>query len=202
DGKAEIIVGAGEGMKPVVNIFKPNGLVIDSFMAYTESFKGGVNVAVGDLEGDNYPEIITGAGPGGGPHVRIFRYDGMPLSGFFPFSQNFRGGVDVATGDLYGDGKDEIITSSGKGRAPEVKIFDISGTEKIGFYAYEPWFRGGVTISTVDVDTDGKAEILTGPLSGYLSKLRIFNSIGLLTANISTYNSFMRNGITVAGMWR
>ncbi|MEA3272284.1 MAG: S8 family serine peptidase [Patescibacteria group bacterium] len=201
DGKAEIIAGAGEGMIPVVNIFRPNGLVIDSFMAYTEAFRGGVEVAVGDLEGDGYPEIITGAGPGGGPHVRVFRYDGMPLSGFFAFSETFSGGVHIATGDLCGDGKDEIIVGPGKGNTSGVKVFNSRGKETIGFYAYEPWFRGGVNVSTVDVDTDGKAEILTGPASGYLSKLRIFNSIGLLTANISAYGN-TRNGINIAGMWR
>lgn len=202
DGIAEIIVGAGKGMDPVVNIFRNDGIVLDSFLVYNKNFRGGVNVAVGDLEGDNYPEIIIGASEGGSPHVKVLRYDGMQISSFFPYSTEFKGGVDVATGDTDGDGKEEIIVAPGKGGEPIVKIFNEYGDEKISFYAYEPWFRGGVNISTIDKDVDKTSEIITGPKSNYPSKLRVFNSIGLLLDNISVYGNNIQTGITVSGMWR
>ena len=37
------------------------------FMAYDTRFTGGVWVAVGDVNGDGYADIITGADSGGGP---------------------------------------------------------------------------------------------------------------------------------------
>ena len=50
------------------------------------------------LDNDLAAEIITGAGPGGGPHVKVFRQDGsMPFgTGFFAYDPNFHGGVEVA----------------------------------------------------------------------------------------------------------
>nr|MCU0680293.1 S8 family serine peptidase [Planctomycetota bacterium] len=48
-----------------------NELVSD-FFPYGEDAKFGYNIATGDIDGDGVSEIITGAGAGGGPHVRIF----------------------------------------------------------------------------------------------------------------------------------
>ncbi|MFA6495484.1 MAG: hypothetical protein WCV50_00005, partial [Patescibacteria group bacterium] len=64
--------------------------------AYAESFRGGVNVAAGDVNGDGTDEIIAGAGYTGGPHVRIFGESGNLLSQFFAYAESFRGGVNVA----------------------------------------------------------------------------------------------------------
>ena len=59
------------------------------FFAYHPLFSGGVSVATGDLDGDGVAEVITGAGPGGGPHVRVWRIAGgtaTEVFGFFAYS--------------------------------------------------------------------------------------------------------------------
>ena len=58
--------------------------------------------------------IVTGAGPGGGPHVKLWHADGSFADvEFQAYAEAFRGGVDVAMGDINADGVDEIITSPG-----------------------------------------------------------------------------------------
>src|SRR5207244_13541920 len=66
-------VAADSGGGPQVNVYDAaTRTLLRSFLAYDASFTGGVRVAVGDVNGDGVPDIITGPGPGGGPNVRVF----------------------------------------------------------------------------------------------------------------------------------
>ena len=76
DGRWEVITSPGPSGGPHVRIFNmtsPSGTISDEFFAYHPEFRGGVYVAAGELDGTSFPEIATGAGEGGGPHVRIWQ---------------------------------------------------------------------------------------------------------------------------------
>ncbi len=164
DATKEIIIGAGKGGGPQVRVFDCAGKPLTGgFFAYDRAFRGGVNVAVIDLNGDGTKEIITGAGKGGGPHIRIFSKDGNLLGGFFAYDENSRGGVVVATGNVDGAGEKEIITATGV--SPEVRIFDKAGNLKNTFQAYDNSVSGGMKISAADINNDGSDEILAGNVS-------------------------------------
>jgi hypothetical protein len=56
-------------------------------------------VGADEINGDSAAEIITGAGPAGGPHVEVF--DGVTLAvldSFYAFDPAFNGGVFVGGG--------------------------------------------------------------------------------------------------------
>lgn len=163
DGRGEIVTGTENGGGAHVRVFNSDGVLINpGFFAYDEIYKGGVNVAVGDLNGDGTREIICGAGTQGGPHVRVFNKDGRLLNpGFFAYDINFRGGVNVASGDVNGDGINEIITGPGFGGAPEIKVWNKDGEQLITpFWAFETNSGVGVEVSTADLDSDGIDEII------------------------------------------
>src|SRR5437867_1326211 len=97
DGKADIIVGTDSGAPPIVRIFDgAQGNLIRSFFAYSPLFTGGVRVAAGDVNGDGLADIITGAGPGAGPLVKVFESQSLTLlHSLFAYEVNFTGGVFV-----------------------------------------------------------------------------------------------------------
>ncbi len=167
DGTKEIITGAGAGGGPHVRVFTPEGRpLIGGFFAYDENFRGGVNVAVMDLNGDGTKEIITGAGAGGGPHVRVFSRDGESLTGgFFAYSDDFKGGVDVTVGNIDGRGDKEIITGPGKGSEPEVRVFSKDGKLMKKFMAYGMDLKSGIKVMSYDMNHDSRDEILVSTIN-------------------------------------
>ena len=152
DGTADLVVGAGAGGGPRVAVFDgvTGGRVAD-FYAYESAFRGGVNVAAGDLTGDGRADVVTGAGDGGGPRVRAFRVLATavtPAADFFAFESGFRGGVAVAVGAT-GTTQTGIVAGAGVGGSPRVSTFDAAGNPVTSFFAGDPAARTGVTLTGV-----------------------------------------------------
>ncbi len=188
DDRAEIIVGADGGGGPRIQVYSgADGTELLSFFGFDSSFSGGVRLAAGDVSGDGTPDIIVAAGPGGGPHVRIFNGQSGdqitgPLGSFYAFEDSsFGGGLFIAAGDVNGDGRIDVITSAGSGGGPRIRIFDsMTGDQLAGpvgsFFAYAPGYTGGVRVAASDITGDGRADIITtpGPTGG--PHLRAFDA--------------------------
>lgn len=160
-GRKYVAVGATAGGPPFIRMYdEALNPVTDAFLAYGQSFLGGVSVGIGDLDGDGSPDIVSGAGAGGGPHVRVFGTNQAIKSQFFAYDQKFRGGVSVAVGDVNSDGSQEIVTGPGFGGGPHVRVFNRLGKVLNQFFAFDSTKRAGVRVSVGDVDGDGKYEIL------------------------------------------
>jgi hypothetical protein len=200
DGVDDIITGAGPGGGPHVKVFDgKTGAVVLSFFAYDPIFRGGVFVAAGDVNGDHRADVITGAGPGGGPHVRVFSgANGAGIFSFFAYS-GFTGGVSVAAGDINGDGRADIITGAGPGGGPHVKVFSGADLSLLrSFFPYATSFTGGVFVAAGDVNADGRADIITGAGAGGGSHVEVFS--GLNQALLFSFFAFpgFTGGVRVA----
>src|SRR5438067_10920625 len=116
------------GGPPVVTVFdavtRQQKLTIN---ALDGSFTGGVNVAVGDANGDGTADVIVGAGPGGGPTVEVFSgTDGTLLKTFTVGGDTSRAGVSVAAADFDGDGRVEVVAGGVLNGQPIVQVLRFS----------------------------------------------------------------------------
>lgn len=166
-----------------------------SFLAFSEAFHGGASVAVGD------GFIVAGAGPGGGPEVRVFSAAGTLLGTFDAYDQDYTRGVKVALCDLDGDGREEIVTGTNLGGSPQIRTFSQEGAPVFtpGFFAFSRKFTGGVTIACGDVDGNGTNDIIAGSGVGQRPKVRIFDRYGVASdIEIWPFASTDKGGVSVA----
>jgi hypothetical protein len=137
--------------------------VLTEFMAYDMRFRGGVRVAAADVTGDGKADIITGAGMGGGPHVRIFdSTTGQVYREFMAFASTFTGGVYVTAGDVDGDGKAEVAVSTGRYAGARVNIYSGDTGRLARTFSADPENpTAAVRVQLVDYDHDGNLDLLT-----------------------------------------
>jgi hypothetical protein len=176
---SRIITAPGPGGGPHIRAFTHTGSVdsITNIFAYDQAFRGGVFLDVGDIDADGADEIIVGAGPGAGPHLRVFERDGEQRGiQFFPFHPDFRGGLTVASGDVDGDGKDEIGVCQASDGQAWCKVYRYNNKQEI--LAYWNVFgtaEVGARIAFGDIDNDGKDEVIIGAGPGGGPHVRVYD---------------------------
>ena len=184
DGKDEIIIGLGQKGEGRIEIFGygASGLVHKAWAQvkwqdYNEVW-GETRVAAGDIDGDGKDEIVIGLGPApshSSMPAGVFEILDDDLThltwgeiGWSDYNQA-NGESRPSTGDLDGDGKDEIIMGLGPGGQGRFETFRLSldsiitpldwGEIKWQDYAA---LYGETHPTTADVDFDGKDEIILG----------------------------------------
>ncbi len=129
DGPAEIVTGTQYGGGPQVRVFDTNGNVkfSNGFFAYAEDFRGGVNVACDDLDGDGEVEIVTAPGPTGGPHVRMWEWNGKDWQieeEFFAFDAADSDGTNIEIVKT-ANGDKQLLVSHMTGNNSEIISYSV-----------------------------------------------------------------------------
>jgi hypothetical protein len=132
----------------------------------------------------------------------VFDIKGRPAVNFFAYDPSFRGGINVTTLDMNGDGLDEIVTGPMFG-APHIQIFQIKPNEvkrvSPGFYAFDPAYRGGVDVAGADIDGNGRKEILVSRGAEASPLVNVYDNKEVLLKSFYAFGSDFLGGVQVAG---
>ena len=197
DGVEDVVAGAGPGGQPGVEVYDGlSGARLASFLAFEASFRGGVFVAVADVDGDGVADLVVCPDEGGGPVVAVYR--GTELAAgrateaarFFGIDDPaFRGGARPALGDIDGDGRADLVLSAGFLGGPRVAVYDgpsvLAGRPRRlvnDFFAFEDTLRNGAYVAVADVTGDGRADLFFGGGPGGAPRVRVLDGAGFLAA--------------------
>lgn len=194
----DIVVGTHEGYAPQVRILDKDGKLQSQFFAYDSTWRTGVNISVGDVNGDGNNEIVTSPRGTSVPLIRVFNNAGLKIGEFYSFPQNWKIGSKIATGDVDGDGTEEIIIMPAIKSGAQIRIFNMAGTVKYQFFTFPQTWRLDLNVAAGDVNADGKAEIVVSTRAGYTPHVRIFNYQAGLVGQFFAYALTYKNGVNLA----
>lgn len=89
--EARLVIAPAYKVEPFVKITNRDGIMIDEFLAYDRSFKGGVVLTSGDINNDGEDEIITGPASGLESDIKIFDKEGKFIRHFLAYPASFKG---------------------------------------------------------------------------------------------------------------
>jgi hypothetical protein len=191
----------------------------DSFTAFNDETEvdgipvnaGGAYVAVGELyagSGANtgLEEIVVGS-TSGAPVIRVLTASGSEIASWLAYPTATNDGARVATGDLDGDGTDEIVSVPAVGQ-PRVRAFsgdglpfeDPSTGEAVNFFASFEAPEGGLQVAIADFDLDGQAEIVVAGVWNSVPEVKVFELDGSINggwARTHPYGSRARFGLAI-----
>lgn len=218
DGRPDIVVAMESGPLSTVRVF--NGVTglplagnLGGFSAYANTMKGGVRVAVGDVNGDGVPDIVTVPASGFRALVRV--YSGKVVKGATPtrlrefnaFPTTVVTGFHVAAGQLLGDQRAEIVVGTGAGTPGQVRVYGTTNTPLRTIHPFGTTYTGGVRVGVGDVNGDGKLDLLFGSGPGLAPQVRFYDATTLAElfsglGPLFPYTDLtQKSGVTLAG-WR
>jgi subtilisin family serine protease len=197
DGTAEIIVTPETGGTGEVKLFNRFGQLQGLIRPFGRQ-QSPIGLGFGNMDEDPEDELITLLSDNQRPVVRVLDGNGRYVREF-PIPDSLSS-ASVTSGDVDGDGLDEVILSSSSKRMPFVEMYSSMGERERFFIPYAAAFSGGVNACAGDIDQNGRAEIYTVPKEKGGPHVRIFEANGQVIGGFFPFESKNRFG-AVCAIW-
>jgi uncharacterized repeat protein (TIGR01451 family) len=183
NGRPEIVTTPGRGRAGEVRVFTLDGAELPQYrtLPFGAAWQGGVNIDVGDADGDDRLDFVAAKASGDG-EVGVFRGQAgadpianAPYRTIRPFAATFLGGATVAFADLgtfvngtpvaatVPDGRAELLIGSGPTLAPKVQVHDLSTSRAPVIDTIRPFgptMLGGVSVAAARVNLDSVPDVI------------------------------------------
>ncbi len=196
DTKDDIIVGPGQNGMPRVTVYTGANYKTESFFAFDPNFFN-ANIALLPVAPDHPAQLAAGSRAGLPNQVIVVdAATGTLVREFAPFEATFTGGVNVAYGDVSGDGIADIVASQQTG-GPQVRVFD--GVTGFQIANFNTSFPNGVSVAVGDFNNDNVQDLATAPLGGP-GQVVVLNRAqpNVILQSFFAFNSSFAGGVCVA----
>lgn len=175
-----ILAAQNQAGLTMIRVFGADNQLLNEFLPYGGDFKGQIDMARIDLDGDGIDEIAVVPSQNSST-VKIFRQNGELISTWDVYEPGFKSGLAMTAVDVDNlDAQEKFLA-----------IGPMSGAakHKVKIYRYDPeqpskfslqdeiapfdGFNGGVNLSAGDFNGDGRNELIASPIGG-AAEVKIF----------------------------
>jgi hypothetical protein len=195
-------VGSDAGRVATVTMYNPDGTVRFTATPFGSAYTAGVKVASGDVTGDGVADVVVGTTGGPGRARVIDGKTGQLRPGSVFSSSSYTGLVEVAVGDVTGDGVADVAVGTSEGR-PRVRVY--RGGDFSRLADFRP-FSGGSSqgrarVALADVTGDGRADLAVSGLYSTGTRVAVYTGTSLRsgTSPARAFPEFTLTGAGFAG---
>ncbi|PJA92829.1 MAG: hypothetical protein CO133_01560 [Candidatus Komeilibacteria bacterium CG_4_9_14_3_um_filter_37_5] len=159
-------------------------VLTDKIYPFTNKYQGSINMIVADINNDQQDEIITAQNQGGST-IKIYSYQTRKeLKSWQAFDAKFKGGVNIAVGDIDHNGWPEIVATPSSAGGPQIKYFNDRGRLlRPGVMIGDAKYRGGLQIAVGDFDGNKSDDLLVMKKQGNKILMQILNNKNQVTSS-------------------